>query len=95
VLAPQVASTYALLVSADDNEAGRVLAACEDAGVDTRLWYGRGVQANQWFSVAAADALEVTQCLAPRVIGLPMAHDLGPEQVERVVTAVARGLAVG
>jgi dTDP-4-amino-4,6-dideoxygalactose transaminase len=95
VLAPQVASTYALLVCADDAEAGRVLAACDDAGVDTRLWYGRGVQANQWFSGAAADALEVTLCLAPRIIGLPMAPDLGAEQVERVVTAVARGLADG
>jgi dTDP-4-amino-4,6-dideoxygalactose transaminase len=93
VLAPQVASTYALLVCADDDEAGRVLAACDDAGVDTRLWYGRGVQANQWFSAAAADALDVTRCLAPRVIGLPMAPDLGAEQVERVVTALARGLA--
>ena len=72
-----------------------MLAACDQAGVDTRLWYGRGVQANQWFSAAAADGLEVTQCLAPRVIGLPMAPDLGPEQVERVVTAIARGLAAG
>jgi dTDP-4-amino-4,6-dideoxygalactose transaminase len=95
VLAPQVASTYALLVCADDDEAGRVLAACDDAGVDTRLWYGRGVQANQWFSTAAADPLEITRCLAPRVIGLPMAHDLGPEQLDRVVSAVARGLAAG
>jgi dTDP-4-amino-4,6-dideoxygalactose transaminase len=95
VLAPQVASTYALLDCTDDDEAGRVLAACDDAGVDTRLWYGRGVQANQWFSTAAADPLEITRCLAPRVIGLPMAHDLGPEQLDRVVSAVARGLAAG
>jgi dTDP-4-amino-4,6-dideoxygalactose transaminase len=95
VLAPEVASTYALLVCSDEDEAGRVRYSCEAAGVDTRLWYGRGVQANQWFSTSAADALDVTRCLAPRVIGLPMAIDLRPEQVELVVTAVVRGLAAG
>jgi dTDP-4-amino-4,6-dideoxygalactose transaminase len=93
VLAPQVASSYVLLVCADIEEAGRVLAACDDAGVDTRLWYGLGVQANEWFSGAAGDALEITRCLAPRVIGLPMSPDLRPAQVERVITAVVSGLA--
>ena len=45
------------------------------------------------FGVAARDQLPVTDQLAPRILGLPMAVDLPERSVEQVVAAVAAGVA--
>jgi dTDP-4-amino-4,6-dideoxygalactose transaminase len=92
VTAPSISSCYVLLHCADGPQAARVQAALRAARVEFRLWYGQGVHAQAWFAQAGRDALPVTESLAPRLIGLPMALDLRESDITRVLRAVADGL---
>jgi dTDP-4-amino-4,6-dideoxygalactose transaminase len=87
--APQVCSSYRLLVCRDADESGRVQDALLDAGVDYRHWYGLGLRKQSWFADSPGDPLPVTEAIAPCVLGLPMAPDLDATSIERVVAAIA------
>jgi dTDP-4-amino-4,6-dideoxygalactose transaminase len=92
VTAPTISSSYVLLHCEDGVEAARVQAALRAARVEFRLWYGQGVHAQAWFAHAGRDALPMTESLAPRLIGLPMALDLRESDIMRVLNAAAKGL---
>lgn len=87
--APDVAGCYALFRCADRREANRVRRQLAAANIDYRLWYGEGLLAQPHFAAARHDAVGVTEDLSRRIVGLPMAVDLGERSVTRVVAAVA------
>jgi dTDP-4-amino-4,6-dideoxygalactose transaminase len=91
-VAPDVAGCYALLEVASESASTRVRERLEAAGLDSRLWYGMGLQEQTHFRDSPQDALTVTRCLAPRCIGLPMAPDLTDEVICRVVRVVREAL---
>jgi dTDP-4-amino-4,6-dideoxygalactose transaminase len=62
------------------------------AGIDFRLWYGEGLHRQTYFANMLRDALRVTDSIAPCLLGLPMAPDLGDATVARVVGVLASGL---
>ena len=91
--APDIGLSYALFQCADSAAAQRAQAAMQRARIGARLWYGLGLHRQSWFAQAPREALVVADALAPRLIGLPLAPDLTPEQIDRVVAALVEGLA--
>jgi dTDP-4-amino-4,6-dideoxygalactose transaminase len=89
--APRVCSSYLLLDCGDDARARAVQDALRDAGVEYRHWYGLGLHRQSFFADCAREPLHVTDALAPRLLGLPMAPDLEASAVARVVAAVVAG----
>jgi dTDP-4-amino-4,6-dideoxygalactose transaminase len=88
VAAPEIASCYVLL-QADTVAASVSLQRDFDScGVDTRLWYGTGLQAQHCYRELPRDPVDVTENLAPRLIGLPMAPDLSDEAIARIATVL-------
>ena len=59
------------------------------AHIDFRLWYGVGCHAHPAYAEFPRDPLPVTQEIAPRIIGLPVAVDLAEEAIEDTVAALA------
>jgi dTDP-4-amino-4,6-dideoxygalactose transaminase len=68
--------------------AGRRLS---EAGIDFRLWYGRGCHRQPAYTEFSRDPLPATDDIAPRVIGLPVAVDLAEEAIEDTVAVLASG----
>jgi dTDP-4-amino-4,6-dideoxygalactose transaminase len=68
--APDVASCYALFRAIDASEASQVQHVFHRLGIESRLWYGTGVVGQPYFNDVAHDELHVTECIAPRLIGL-------------------------
>jgi dTDP-4-amino-4,6-dideoxygalactose transaminase len=92
ITAPTVASCYALLLATSAAESGAVRAALHAADVEHRLWYGGGLHREPAFAGVERDALERTDALGPRLIGLPMAPDLATSSVRRIVGTIARAV---
>jgi dTDP-4-amino-4,6-dideoxygalactose transaminase len=89
ITAPNIASCYVLYAAADADEAMRVTAALDEAGVEHRLWYGLGVHRESYYAAMSRDELTLVAWLAPRLIGLPSAPDLSPSAIARIVSALA------
>jgi dTDP-4-amino-4,6-dideoxygalactose transaminase len=92
VAAPAVAACYVLYRSTDAREAACVKKSLTGGHVAFRSWYGTGIHGQPHFSSVSRDALDVTDRLAPLLIGLPVAPDLAESDVARVVDAVHRGV---
>lgn len=90
VTAPEVAGCYVLFECRDD-EARRVQQCLADRRVEFRLWYGRGLAAQPNFRDVSRDVLTVTGRIAPLLLGLPIATDLPPADIARVVDALVDG----
>jgi len=88
VVAPEVASCYALLEAESADAATEIRRHLEESNVDTRLWYGEGLQRHDCYRDLPRDSVDVTQSLAPRLIGLPMACDLTNDAIERIVATI-------
>lgn len=88
IVAPEVCSSYALFECMDDAEASRILHALELSQIGFRHWYGMGVHRHPHFAHLPRDGLGVTNRLAPRILGLPMAPDLELATLERIVDTV-------
>jgi dTDP-4-amino-4,6-dideoxygalactose transaminase len=86
--APDLASCYVLFRAIDAYEARRVQRIFSHSGIDFRLWYGTGVIGQPHFNNAAHDMLQVTECLAPHLVGLPVATDLTDTDIDRVVSSL-------
>jgi dTDP-4-amino-4,6-dideoxygalactose transaminase len=91
IVAPDIASCYVLFQAGDAGEAARVVGALAEAHVGFRAWYGRGIHSQPYFHDVSRDGLQVTDRIAPLLIGLPVAPDLSPGDVVRVVAALERG----
>lgn len=89
---PDVAGNYVILHCADRAESAAVAAALNAAGIESRLWYGLGLQHQPVLHDIARDALPVTDELAPRLLGLPMAPDLEPQTIRRIAQTIATAL---
>lgn len=89
IVAPAVASCYALYHAASQVEAATVTAALHAAKIGVRSWYGPGLHAQPWFERASADALPVTGGIGPRLVGLPVAPDLTVADIARVTHTIA------
>lgn len=87
---PQTASNYALFQAADADACQRLVRALADAAIESRLWYGLGLQAQPVFADLPRDELPVTVRLAPCLLGLPVAPDLAPGDVERIAAIAQR-----
>jgi dTDP-4-amino-4,6-dideoxygalactose transaminase len=59
------------------------------SGIDFRLWYGTGLHRQTYFADLAHDDLDVTEMLAPRPLGLPVAPDLSEASIRRIVKALS------
>jgi dTDP-4-amino-4,6-dideoxygalactose transaminase len=92
VAAPAVAACYVLYRAADVDEVARVQRALTDCKVGFRSWYGAGVHSHPHFHAVSRDCLEVTDRVAPLLIGLPVAPDLTQGDVARVVKALELGV---
>ena len=92
VAAPEVASCYVLYRTADAHEATCIKEALIGSKVGFFVHgHGDGVHDQPHFHNVSRDALEVTDRIAPMLIGLPVAPDLGAGEVARVVSALELG----
>ena len=91
--APDIGLSY-VMFRGDGRPDGELLQArLWHHGVETRLWYDRGLHRQSHFSSCARDGLPVTDRIAPHLIGLPMAPDLDEATIECVVRALSLALA--
>jgi dTDP-4-amino-4,6-dideoxygalactose transaminase len=89
-VAPEVAGCYALFRCVGQAEAAAVVDGLAAANIETRLWYGNGLHRQPYYVDASRDEVPVTDRIAPLIIGLPIAPDLRPASIHRVVTALVR-----
>jgi len=90
VVAPAVASCYALFVAHGGTESAAVRTALNDANIEYRLWYGNALHREPAFATASRDDdLDGTERIAAAIIGLPTAPDLAEWSVTRIVRAAA------
>jgi dTDP-4-amino-4,6-dideoxygalactose transaminase len=95
IVAPEVASCYALFRCNDGAEATSILQRLEAANVESRYWYGYGLHGQPYYANASRDPLPVTERIAPLLIGLPVAPDLSSADVHRVVAAIVERMTSG
>jgi len=88
---PDVAPNYVLLDCQSVAIAESVQGSLARSGIDSRLWYGKGLHHHSYLVDVPRGNLDVTESLAPRVIGLPVAPDLSEGSIERIVVAVVAG----
>jgi len=85
------ASSYVLYRAETAAEAAAAQKSLARAHIDFRLWYGIGCHAHPAYAEFPRDLLPVTEDIAPRIIGLPVAVDLASESVEKIVAVLAGG----
>jgi dTDP-4-amino-4,6-dideoxygalactose transaminase len=83
------ANPYALFLARDADHGTQVERQLHQSGIDTRKWYGHGLHRQPEFDAFGHTALPVTDDLAARLIGLPLAVDLDPSDIRRIVSAIA------
>ena len=92
IVAPDVAGCYALFRCANAAEATAVVEGLAASNIETRLWYGHGLHRQPYYTNASCDRLPATDQIAPLTVGLPMALDLAPAAITRVVVAIVSGV---
>ena len=85
IVAPDVAGCYVLFRCADDTGGADILQGLSLSHIESRFWYGHGLHRQPYYADVSRDSLPVTEMVAPRIIGLPVAPDLSEEVVRRVV----------
>jgi dTDP-4-amino-4,6-dideoxygalactose transaminase len=88
IVSPDVSTSYVLFVCRSKDESASIQEELERSAVDFRLWYGTGLHKHTYFSDLPRDRLDVTEAIAPRLLGLPIAPDLSEASVDRVVKAL-------
>jgi dTDP-4-amino-4,6-dideoxygalactose transaminase len=92
VAAPTVAGCYVLFRCTHADEARRLLRSLASANIESRFWYGHGLQRQPYYAAVLRDDLAVTERIAPLVLGLPVAPDLAEASITRVVTAISEAV---
>jgi hypothetical protein len=92
ILAPDIASNYALLDAGSPDAANAVVAALEAENIESRWWYGRGLHCEPYWRAAQRDPLPETDRIAPSVVGLPICSDFAPADIDRTIVAAARAI---
>jgi len=91
ILHPTIASCYALFRASSETEAASVTRALAGRGIEHRYWYGYGLHTHRHFAAAERDPLPQTARVAHRLVGLPIAIDLSPDAMTRIVAAICEG----
>jgi dTDP-4-amino-4,6-dideoxygalactose transaminase len=92
VVSPDVAGCYVLFRAVDPAEADSIGHTLRDRRIGYRAWYGSGLHRHPHFRGTSRDELPVTDALAPCLLGLPVAPDLGRTMAKHVVAVLAHGL---
>ena len=92
---PELSSSYALLECRSTREAAAATASLARSGIDTRLWYGRGLSDQPAYRGARRVVLHRRKDAlnAATLLGMPIAPDLEHGAIERIARAVVEGLA--
>jgi dTDP-4-amino-4,6-dideoxygalactose transaminase len=85
------ASSYVLYRAATAADAATAEKLLSEAGIDFRLWYGRGCHRQPAYAEFSRDPLPATEEVSPRVIGLPVAVDLAEEAIKDTIAVLAGG----
>ena len=85
------ASNYVLYRAETAAEAAAAQQSLAQANIDFRLWYGVGCHTHPAYAEFLRDPLPVTEDVAPRIIGLPVAVDLASGSIENIVAVLAGG----
>lgn len=91
-LPPDLASVYILWEAPDAASLTAAQDALTEANIDTRRWYETGLHLQPHFAGSGQAPLPVTEDLGARLLGLPMAHDMDPQQMARVVRIIQKAL---
>jgi dTDP-4-amino-4,6-dideoxygalactose transaminase len=92
IVAPNIASNYALLDAGSPSAAKDVVAALRADNIESRWWYGYGLHHEPYWRSAERDPLPVTDSIAPSIVGLPMYRDISLADITRVIDCAARAL---
>ncbi len=93
VLAPDIASNYALLDAGSQPAANDVVTALRTQKIESRRWYGVGLHHEPYWRNTHRDPLPQTDRIAPAVVGLPMYCDISPADIERTIETASGMLA--
>ena len=85
---PEICSSYILFRCADEAQMDRIQSSLTERRIGFRQWYGLGLHRHRYFADAAADRLEVTDRLAPLILGLPVAPDIAIDTIGYIVDGV-------
>lgn len=85
---PDVSGCYVIYEAACAEDALRAQRRLMECGIDTRFWYGAGIQTHTTYSHFSTDILTNTHNLAGRILGLPCYTDLSATEIGRVVNAL-------
>jgi dTDP-4-amino-4,6-dideoxygalactose transaminase len=93
--APDIAPNYVLFRCCNAAEAERASRSLSANHIDFRLWYGRGLQHQAYYTDRPHLELAVTDELAPCLLGLPVAPDLSKVSVVRIASALIQEVDCG
>jgi dTDP-4-amino-4,6-dideoxygalactose transaminase len=88
ITAPIVASCYVLFQATTPGELAAVREGLQNQRIGCRSWYGSGLHTHRHFDDALRERLPVTDTLAPRLLGLPVAPDLSAAIIAHVVASL-------
>ncbi len=92
---PDIASCYALFQCETIDEAQRVESDLQNEHIEFRFWYGNGIHRQSYYSNLRHGGLPITERLAARLIGLPIAPDLTEKTIARISTILAMSVGTG
>ena len=87
---PDVSLSYVLFSALHNQEAADVEAALQREAIGSRRWYGFGLHNEPHYRNVEHDDLIVTDSFAARVLGIPLAPDLGERAVARILATIGR-----
>jgi dTDP-4-amino-4,6-dideoxygalactose transaminase len=85
--------TSVCMVALPHGSADHVARRLQEAGVQTRAWWGGGCHASPAFADCGRGPLTVTEALAGATLGLPFSIDMGVDEIARLTRALGDALA--
>jgi len=89
---PEVSSCYGLFDCTKPELALRAGKKLNEGGIDFRFWYGSGLHRQTYLADAVRDEMNVTDNVAARIIGLPIATDLPERTIARITELLTSAL---
>jgi dTDP-4-amino-4,6-dideoxygalactose transaminase len=83
--APDISDCYVLYEAASPQDACDVQQSLDQLGIDTRFWYGTGIDGHSGYSDVSRDALPHALDLGTRLLGLPCFPGLKSPVIRKIV----------
>ena len=80
------------VVSVEERSHAELQSVLAAAGIDTRMWWGRGMHKEKATAAYPRSLLPVTTALAESTLGLPIYRDLQKDEVDHIVASLAAAL---